>query len=402
MSRLVFVNRVFTPDESATAQLLHDLATALAALGRTVVVVTTGDTRLPRRERVQGVEVLRIAGGARPRRGLLRRALQDAGAWAGLVRATAREARRGDVVIALTDPPLLGVGLTWALGRRVPLYHWCQDVYPEVAMALAGGGWRRGWFEPLRRVRDASWRRGAGCVVLGADMQRLVLSRGLPANRVTVSPNWAPHGIGPVNGLHLRRHWRIADRFVITYSGNLGRVHALQPLLQVAERLRQDERLVFLLIGQGAQRAALERHAAGRGLAQVQFHPPQPRLRLPEVLAASDLQVITLRPGCAGTVWPSKFYGIVAAHRPILFIGPPEAELADLVVTHGLGGSFAPDDLEGIGAFIRRLAADPAEGARIRERVAAFAATLPGLSGAIETWLGLVGPADARARTSPC
>src|SRR5690606_33792131 len=119
-----------------------------------------------------------------------------------------------DVVVAMTDPPLLGVGVTFAAGKVAPVYHCCQDIYPEVAMALAGTGWRRRLFGPFRRLRDASWKRASGLVVLGHDMCRLVERRGIAPEKITISPNWPPLGTAPVNGIHLRRYWKLEDKFV--------------------------------------------------------------------------------------------------------------------------------------------------------------------------------------------
>src|SRR5690606_30755939 len=145
------------------------------------------------------------------------------------------------------------VGVDLAVGKRAPVYHWCQDVYPEVAMAIAGSRLRRRLLEPFRWLRDASWRRAAGLVALGEDMQRLAEGRGVPSERITIGPNWPPLGTRPVNGVYLRRYWKLGDQFVITYSGNLGRVHAFQPLIETAERLRDDPRFVFMIIGHGQQ-----------------------------------------------------------------------------------------------------------------------------------------------------
>lgn len=388
--RLIFVNRVFTPDESATAQLLHDVATALAALSWPVMVITTGDEQLPRREWIQRVEVVRVRTISRGRGWLLLRGLHDVANWIRLAWLLRREVRTGDVVVAMTDPPLLGVGVAFAAGKQVPVYHWCQDIYPEVAMAIAGARWRRRLLEPFRWLRDASWRRAAGLVVLGDDMRQLVESRGVAPERITVSPNWPPLGTRPVNGVHLRRYWKLQGRFVVTYSGNLGRVHALLPLLDAAERLKDDARIVFLIIGHGAQRTLLERRAADRGLSNVIFYPPQPRLRLSEVLAASNLQVVALRPECVGTVWPSKFYGIVAAHRPVVFIGPPEAEVSQLVSKHGLGATFTPEDVAGVVDYILHMANNPDAEASTCEHVAAYSQDLPGLADALDTWIRLL------------
>src|SRR5690606_35000131 len=141
-------------------------------------------------------------------------------------------------------------------------------------------------------------------------------SWGLPPQRVHVSANWAPTGIGPHDRRGLRATWGVANNVVGLDSGHLGRVPARGPVLEPAALLRGDPPVPFLLGGAGAPRDALGAQVTARQLPNVQFRPPQPRAQLSATLAAGDLHLVTLRPGCEGAVWPSKFHGIVAAGRP--------------------------------------------------------------------------------------
>src|SRR5206468_3558862 len=111
-------------------------------------------------------------------------------------------------------------------------------------------------------------------------------------------------------------------------------------------------------IGDGAQRAELEAEAARRGLPNVSFFPTQPRAQLAETLGVGDLHLVTLRPGCERLVFPSKLYGIAAVDRPVLFIGPPDCEIARIVATNGLGIIATRDDVPETAARILQLAHD--------------------------------------------
>ena len=203
-----------------------------------------------------------------------------------------------------------------ARARGARLFHWTQDIDPEIAVALSGHGWLRA----SRPLRDAAWRQAEACVTLGRDMAEAIAAAGVPPSRIRLVPNWAPAGVGPVEETAVaaqREAWGLAGKFVIAYSGNLGRVHDLGPILAAAEILRGEPDLVFAFIGDGAGKAPLEAEARRRGLAQVRFFPSQPRDRLAAVLAAGDVHLVSLRADCARFVFPSKLYGIMAVGRPV-------------------------------------------------------------------------------------
>jgi hypothetical protein len=338
--RIVFLNRFYWPNESATSQLLRDLATHLASRGHEVHVIASNDSRAPRAntERAAGVTIHR-AGRHGAALGIVRKGGEFAEFHVAALRVLAGLARRGDLVVAMTDPPLLAVGvaaIAHARGARV--VHWTQDVYPEIAGALSPQAILRFAAACLLPLRDNAWATSEACVVIGHDMADLVRSRGVEPGRVHVIPNWAPLGLAPQPasaGAAIRRAWGLEDRFVIAYSGNLGRVHDLTAIEELAAAL--DPSLAFVIIGDGPGRTELVRRVQARGLRHVHFLPAQPRAELAASLAAADVHLVTLLPACARFVFPSKFYGITRVGRPVAFIGPTDTELAAIVRTEGLG-----------------------------------------------------------------
>jgi len=390
--RVWFINRFYWPDEPATAQMLGDLAEALAARGWPVSVIAShpGDAQTPTVEIRHGVKIYRRRG---PRWGQTSVGGKFADYLLFLVGAgwqALRSWRRGDVVVAMTDPPLLGVAL-WPLValRRARLIHWTQDIYPEVAMALATRPAVRWTLGLLRGPRNFTWRHSAGCVTLGREMSGLIVRNGIAPDRVVVVPNWAPRGLGPPSAQavqHQRNEWHLVGKFAVVYSGNLGRVHDLEPVLEVAATLRDAPDIVFLFVGTGPRHGALAAQAQGRGLANVFFFPPQPRAQLGATLAAGDLHLVTLRPGCQTVVFPSKLYGIAAVARPVIFIGPRECELAALVRDHTLGFAFARDDTAAIAACLRRLSTALDECRALGAAAGEFHRQEGGLARAVTVW----------------
>lgn len=372
--RLVFINRFYWPDEPATAQLLTDLTVELARRGHEVVVIAShpGSPGVPRTETHQGVRILRIRTPRRLLPGVAGKALAFLTFSLGALWRAIWTVRGGDALVALTDPPLIGVGAWLVAGLRdAHLVHWAQDIYPEIAINLAGQRWLR----ILLPLRNLAWRRAAACITLGSDMASVLASAGVDPARLYLSPNWAPAGLAPQPASAagpLRALWGLNGRFIVAYSGNLGRVHDLFPVLAVAAELRDDPGFAFVFIGQGAQRRALEAEVARLGLAHVQFRPPQPRAALAATLALGDVHLVTMLPGCETLVFPSKLYGIAAVARPVLVIAPAGCELARLVTAHDFGRAFTREEPAAIAAALRGMRADPALCARLGQAAARF------------------------------
>ncbi|HUO84010.1 MAG TPA: glycosyltransferase family 4 protein, partial [Thermoanaerobaculia bacterium] len=157
-----------------------------------------------------------------------------------------------------------------------------------------------------------------------------------------------------------RQEWGATERFTLAYSGNLGRVHEFETLAGAAERLRGDS-IQFLIIGGGPRLEELRsRLGAANLLDQVRFLPYQSRDDLAASLGAADVHLISLRRGLEGFVVPSKFYGVLAAGRPSIYIGSPEADLARLIEQHECGVVVRQGDAEALARVIRELRDDPA------------------------------------------
>ena len=224
-------------------------------------------------------------------------------------------------------------------------------------------------------------------------MAGFVTRTGMSPEKVTISPNWAPAGLevqSPSAADGLRQAWGLEGKFVVAYSGNLGRVHDLEPVLDIAAQLQEDPGVAFVFIGGGAQRPALEAAARARGLGQVHFHPAQPRRDLARTLALGDLHLVTLLPGCPELVFPSKLYGIAAVGRPVAFIGPADCELASVVATHDFGRAFTRDAVADVVHFIRELRAQPEVRRRLGDAAARFSGDETGLALSVRTWTRLL------------
>jgi colanic acid biosynthesis glycosyl transferase WcaI len=393
--RVIFVNRFYWPDEPATAQLLTDLAEKLAGLGHEVTVIAghPGGRDVPREAVRHGVRILRVRSTRlSPTGGLVGKAVDFATFFTGAMTKLISVARRDDAIVALTDPPLLGIGAAAvARWREARLFHWVQDIFPEIAVELTG----QRWLQALLPSRNAAWRRADRIVTIGRDMSATIATNGVAAERIAIVPNWAPDGLAPQPSdaaAELRADWDLVGKFVVAYSGNLGRVHDLTPVLDVAEALRDEQAIAFVFIGGGAQREALKAEATRRGLPNLQFRPAQPRGRLAQTLALGDVHLVTLRPGGERYVFPSKLYGIATVGRPVIFIGPRQCEIARQIEDEGFGRAFTADEIPAIAAMVKNLQRDPGEGARFSRAAVAFARASGDATAAAQRWHLLLAP----------
>jgi len=375
VSKLVFINRFYYPDLSATSQMLTDLAEHLAATGHAVTVVCSGMSyedpavRFAPRETVRGVTVLRVATTRFGRARLPGRAMDYLSFYAAVFWRLLFVLKRGDLAIAKTDPPL--VSLVAALAARLKgarLVNWLQDVFPEVGEALGVrmlGGWPG---RCIQILRNASLNAAVANVVLGQRMARYLGARVRVPARLHVIPNWTDdNGIVPLprEPNPLRQAWGWTDKFTVVYSGNLGRAHETGTMLEAARALAGDARIRFGFIGGGARLGEVRAFVALHGLCNIDLLPYQSRQHLAHSLGAADLHLVSLLPTVEGYIVPSKFYGIAAAGRPIAFVGDPAGEIGQLVRRFDCGAVYRPGDGAGLALFILALMEQPQRADRL-------------------------------------
>ena len=369
--RLLVVNQYYRPGVEATARVLTELCEALAEdWDVTVVAGTVAGAAPSGRKRRKGVEVVRVRSTAFPRRRRPLRALNYV-TYLALAAAAGARAPRPDVVLAMTDPPVVGV-VAAALARRIgaPLVVVSQDVFPETAVAV-GQLRSRLALALAQRLARAPLTRASRVVAIGETMQRRLEAKRVPRERLVVIPNWADGEIG--EPAPRRNEWAtahaLADRFVVMHSGNLGYAQDLDTLLRAAALLG-DVRVA--IVGQGAREADLRRLAGELGVDAV-FVPYQPADVLTNALGSADVHAVGLVRGLAGLVVPSRLYGVLAAGRPVIVHAEDESEAAMTVREAGCGAVVPPGDPERLAGAIAELRAADLEGLGRRAREWALA-----------------------------
>jgi colanic acid biosynthesis glycosyl transferase WcaI len=362
--RICFFNRSYYPDQAATGQLLTELAEDLVRVHGCEVSVVAGPAlrpagtgggaarwgRLFEREWHNGVEIIRTRGTTlRPQR-FVGRALNYVSYFLSACLA-GLAVRRPDVVVSLTDPPIIGLaGLLAARRARARFVFLCQDIFPEVA-ALLEDFHSDTVDRVLARVNRYLVRKADRVIALGETMrERLVSGKGADPDTVAVIHNWADCAAivpGPKrNAFSVEQD--LTDTFVVMHSGNVGLSQSLDTLVDASARLSPYTDLAVVVVGDGAKRAALEARARAQSLTNIRFLPYQPKSRLHESFAAADAFVISLKAGLAGYIVPSKLYGILAAGRPYVAAVEDDSEVATITRKYGCGllaEPGNPDDL---------------------------------------------------------
>jgi colanic acid biosynthesis glycosyl transferase WcaI len=366
-ARIVVISQFFGPDQSAVGQFLADFAGGAAAAGHDVTVIcgandyAAGDVaaRNDLGEKSESAAEFGTGGGAirvaRVRtaafsQSKMRKLLSYATFYAGAV-WRALSIARPDVVVTLTAPP----GLAWIgwLAQRVRgCRHvaWEMDLYPDIAIALdiPVAAW-------TARILDFPRGRADMIIAPGDCMKTRLLQHRIPEDQISVAENWAD-GVTifpqPLPKLPPMR---------ILYSGNLGLAHDVATIRAVMEHLADRPDFFFVFAGGGLARRELMEFCQECGIRNISFQGYARLQDLGASLADCHIGLVTQKPATLGAIVPSKIYGLMAAGRPVLYIGPASATPAVLIKKFDCGWHFDCGDEAGVAALLLRLIENPEE-----------------------------------------
>ncbi len=366
--RLSIITQFYPPDYAATGQLIQELATQLGQQGMDIHIFTgqpgyafqtaaapakeLSEKIFIRRSRASRIWPQRIRG--RALNGLLfclRSGLH-------LLKAC----WRGDILLLTTEPPYLPVlGFLANICFGLPYVCLLYDLYPDVAVALnvvPPKHWLVRFWDTVNRW---IWKRARGVIVLSSTMKDRVSAK-CPEikEKISVIHSWADYKW--IKPIHKKDNWfvsqhKLADKFTVLYSGNMGRCHDMDTIVEAAELLK-NEPIQFIFIGAGAKRKVCIEKVRDLGLSNCLFLPYQDKQTLPYSLTAGDLSLVSISPGLEGVIAPSKLYGILASGRPVAAICEKHSYLRSLLAEANCGAAFNNGDAQSLAEFIRFLAAD--------------------------------------------
>jgi len=370
--RILFISQYFPPEMGAPAARTYELARRWVQMGAEVTVVTavpnhpTGVVPQAYRngclfeENIDGIRVLRTWIYAAANRGFWRRSANYlsflfSSLWFGV-----RRAGPADLIIATSPQFLVGIaGWIASRMRGVPFVFEVRDLWPDSIAAV--GALREGiLLQFLQRIEMMLYREATLVVGVAYSTKTELVRRGVDPGKVVIIPNGADSQVfrelEKYNGI--RENLGLGRKFVVSYVGTHGMAHGLETVLESADRLRSNEDIQFLFVGDGARREQLERLAADKRLPNVRFVGVQPRERIPSYIATSDVSVVPLRrQPLFEKVLPSKIFEIMGCARPLILGVEGEARAAVQDAQAGL--CVRPEDPDDLSQAILTLYHNP-------------------------------------------
>jgi hypothetical protein len=316
------------------------------------------ENRCFQRERIDGIEIIRVWTYLAANKGTTRRILNYLSLMFSATVA-ALFAQKPDLVIATSPQFFCGWAGVW-VGRlrRIPFILEVRDLWPESIVAV--GAMRAGrWLRVLEWLEKRMYAAATRIVTVGAGYRDQLTDRGVATERIDIVPNgvdrglFADRGGGPA----LRGKFDLGDAFVCSYIGTIGMGSGLDVVLRAARLLRDEGRedIVFLLVGDGAIREALERTARQEGLNRVVFTGRQDKRVVPDFMAMADVCLVHLiRKDLFRTVLPSKIFEAAAMKKPIIL--GVEGSAAQIVRDANAGICIEPENEGELVEAVKRLA----------------------------------------------
>lgn len=350
---VLLINRVYPPARGASGRVLRDLAREMVRAGWQVTVLTTGNKTFS--EKDGGITVFRVKAKANPK-GFF----SYARILTRLYFAAMRQPRH-DLVVTLTDPPLLvTVGRRFAKKKRCAHMHWCHDLYPDLFPTI-GVKMPDFIMKSLSRTARRSMNKTGRVIAVGRCMGKYLARTGVETSRISIIPNWPDQEIVDINrrarANDVRMKNNVANarpadqlirdpspRFRILYAGNIGRAHPMNTILEAAEVLSGHPEIEFAFVGDGPNHDRLAAERARRGLQNVKLLPFQPASLLKDLMESGDLHLVSMRNDAAGLLVPCKVYSALAAARPVIYIGPDDTEVARIIKDYGCGAIVPQGD----------------------------------------------------------
>ncbi|UCE40567.1 MAG: glycosyltransferase family 4 protein, partial [Candidatus Aminicenantes bacterium] len=383
---ILLVTPNYPPEIGGAAHLVSELAASLKAKGHGVTVLTNYPCYnvkvtppqyrrgLRMTETLNGITIKRIRIPSLPRNSRIARGFEHLffGLWLSVLTATVP---RADVAMAFSPP----LAIPWMIGligkmRRMPAVVTIQDLFPREAVELGmlTNPLLIRLFEMMERQ---VYSLAARVTVHSPGNKGHVVQQAGGREHVHVVGNWVDlNRIRPGNNDNgfARKHG-LGSHFVVSYAGTMGWAQDMETIIKSAARLREDNRILFLLVGDGVEKQKAQAMARKMGLKNIRWLPIQPWSVYPEILSASDVCLINLHPELRTPVVPSKLLGIMAAARPVIASLPAESDARRIIGDANCGIYVDAGDEEALAEAIRNLASDRRMGNEMGQRGRAYA-----------------------------
>ena len=257
----------------------------------------------------------------------------------------------------VSNPP---IATLLPLFCRNPYSFLIYDAYPDVlistgickANSLIVCWWKKLNIKLYHKARNI--------YTIGNGMAKC-LSQYVEMDRIHIIPNWANVSYlkpcAKIDNIFLKEQ-KLTDKFIVLYSGNLGNTHKVETIVEVAEKLKKEQDIYFIIIGEGGKKKKIESMIEENKLNNCRLLPWQPVEKLPYSIGAADVGVITLDLLASKLSVPSKTYAMMAVGCALLCIAGKDSELKEIVEEYQVGEIFNPNEIERISNFILEMKND--------------------------------------------
>ncbi|WP_294085878.1 glycosyltransferase family 4 protein [Pseudoalteromonas sp.] len=370
---VVLVSQWFPPEQAPIGYMLKELAQQLVAQGHQVTVIT-GFPNHPRgevfggykkqwvlEEQLNGIRVLRCWLATSPKRSVLDRVMTFLSftftSGLALLRRT-----KPDLIFGVMQPLSVGVTLPLlAKVKKAKLILNVQDLHPDVPIEL-GMIKNPLMIKLLRAVERYGYKKADGLAVICEPFKNHCAERGAKADNIAVIPNWLDlDEIKPQSRINeFRTELGLSeDDFVMLFAGTVGWVSGAGIMIEVAEQLKDLKQVKIVFVGEGPLVPELKQAVADKQLNNVLFAPFQPREKLNQVQAMSDLSVVSMHKGKGSHSVPSKVLGYMAAGRALIASVDSDSETANMIKSAGAGWITPAEDALAMARQIKEILADP-------------------------------------------
>lgn len=350
MKNLWIATELFYPEETSTSFILTKIANRLSE--KYDVKVVCGDPVYDKQKKSSHfsldsrVNVHRIKGWGGNKNSLLSRSLRFVFLSLSIFFYLWKNVKKGEKVFMVTNPaPLILLVSILKRLKKIELIILVHDVFPENTIP-AGiiKSEKSVLYRVLRSIFDKAYSKADLLITLGRDMQQVIEAKIRKYNRhskIEIIENWGDtEGIYPLLKEEvLNEDSSLKDRIIFQYAGNLGRVQGLIELLHIIKKVKND-RLVFHFVGEGAVKNTMLEYVEENKLKNVFFDGAYSREDQLQVLNKADVSFVSLAPKMFGLGVPSKTYNILAAGKPVLYVGEKNSEIDLLLREENIGYSF--------------------------------------------------------------
>ncbi|MEH1800461.1 MAG: glycosyltransferase family 4 protein [Nostoc sp.] len=393
----------YHPEPIGIAPLMTELAEGLVKRGHEVRVIT-GMPNYPQREiydeyrgkwyvneQTNGVTIQRSYLRIKSKPNLLDRLLLELSfVFTSLPQAF--KGKRPNVII-LTVPPLFGTlpATIFSCLYNCPLILNVQDILPEAAVRV--GLLKNKWMiQTLTALEKFAYRTAHTISVITDGFSENLVNKGVPVNKIVCIPNWV--NINFIRPLPKHNNaWRythqLDGKFVVLYSGNIALTQGLETVIEAAVCLRHIKDIVFAIVGESRALQKLQEYCLLNGADNVLLLPLQPREKLPEMLAASDVGLIVQKCNVISFNMPSKLPLLLASGRPIVGSVPANGTAAKAIELSGGGIIVEPESPNAMASVVQDLYNNPILRAKLGNQGRQFAVENYSLEQALDRYEGL-------------